>query len=165
MTHPQVTHMNMFGKLSVEEFLKDYWQKKPLIIRNAFPDFVSPIEPDDMAGLSLMEEVESRILLEDKANKTWEVQNGPFTDDTFANLPEQDWTLLVQAVDQWAPEFADILEQFNFIPNWRVDDIMASFAPKGGSVGPHFDHYDVFLIQGLGPVSYTHLTLPTIYSV
>ncbi len=142
--------MNVLGKITKEEFLKEYWQKKPLLIRNAFPDFVSPIDPDDMAGLSLMEEVESRIILEDKANSDWEVKHGPFSDDTFSTLPETDWTLLVQAVDQWVPEMADILDLFSFIPNWRVDDVMASFAPVGGGVGPHFDHYDVFLIQGLG---------------
>ncbi|MEH6344717.1 MAG: cupin domain-containing protein [Bermanella sp.] len=146
--------MSPLGNISIEEFLQEYWQKKPLLVRNAFPDFVSPIDPDDMAGLSLMEEVESRIILENKKDKSWEVQQGPFNDDTFAALPEQDWTLLVQAVDQWVPEMADIMDQFNFIPNWRLDDMMASFAPKGGGVGPHFDHYDVFLIQGLGQRSW-----------
>ena len=142
--------MNVLGKITKEAFLKEYWQKKPLLIRNAFPDFVSPIDPDDMAGLSLMEEVESRIILEDKTKANWEVKHGPFSDETFSNLPEIDWTLLVQAVDQWVPEMADIRDLFNFIPNWRVDDVMASFAPVGGGVGPHFDHYDVFLIQALG---------------
>ena len=146
--------MSPLGNISIEEFLQEYWQKKPLLIRNAFPDFVSPIDPDDMAGLSLMEEVESRIILENKKDKSWQVKHGPFSDDTFATLPEQDWTLLVQAVDQWVPEMADLMDQFNFIPNWRLDDMMASFAPKGGSVGPHFDHYDVFLIQGLGQRSW-----------
>ncbi len=142
--------MNVLGEISQEEFLKEYWQKKPLLVRNAFPDFVSPIDPDDMAGLSLIEEVESRIILEDKPNNSWDVKHGPFSDDTFSSLPEQDWTLLVQAVDQWVPEMADILDLFNFIPNWRRDDVMASFAPIGGGVGPHYDNYDVFLIQGLG---------------
>ena len=146
--------MSPLGNISIEEFLQEYWQKKPLLVRNAFPDFTSPIDPDDMAGLSLMEEVESRIILENKKDKSWQVQHGPFNDDTFATLPEQDWTLLVQAVDQWVPEMADLMNQFNFIPNWRLDDMMASFAPKGGSVGPHFDHYDVFLIQGLGQRSW-----------
>jgi len=146
--------MSPLGNISIEEFLQEYWQKKPLLVRNAFPDFTSPIDPDDMAGLSLMEEVESRIILENKKDKSWQVQHGPFNDDTFATLPEQDWTLLVQAVDQWVPEMADLMDQFNFIPNWRLDDMMASFAPKGGSVGPHFDHYDVFLIQGLGQRSW-----------
>lgn len=142
--------MNVLGNISKEEFLKEYWQKKPLLIRNAFPDFTSPIDPDDMAGLSLMEEVESRIILEDKETNNWQIKHGPFSDETFSTLPEQDWTLLVQAVDQWVPEMADILDLFNFIPSWRTDDVMASFAPAGGGVGPHFDHYDVFLIQGLG---------------
>ncbi len=142
--------MNILGNISIETFLNEYWQKKPLLIRNAFPDFQCPIEPDDLAGLALEEDAESRLIFEDGKNGPWELQHGPFTEQTFAELPEEKWTLLVQAVDQWVPELADLLDYFKFIPSWRLDDIMASFAPKGGSVGPHFDQYDVFLLQAHG---------------
>ena len=139
-----------FGDISIETFLNEYWQKKPLLVRNAFPDFQPPIDPDDMAGLSLEEDVESRLILEDGKDHKWELWNGPFTEETFESLPKEKWTLLVQATDQWVPEMADLLRHFTFLPSWRLDDIMASFAVKGGSVGPHFDQYDVFLIQAEG---------------
>ncbi len=142
--------MNILGNISAETFLSEYWQKKPLLIRNAFPDFEPPVDADDIAGLSLEEDVESRILIGDNSQDNWEVLHGPFSEDTFTKLPSENWTLLVQAVDQWLPEFADLLQNFNFIPSWRLDDIMVSFAPKGGSVGPHYDQYDVFLIQAMG---------------
>lgn len=145
MTSP-LTHL---GDMPIATFLRDYWQKKPLLIRNAFPDFISPLDGDELAGLALEEEVESRLVLE-KGKTPWELQHGPFTEDTFAKLPETHWTLLVQAVDQWVPEVNLLLDNFRFIPNWRLDDIMISFAPDQGSVGPHFDYYDVFLLQGLG---------------
>ncbi|WP_283786428.1 JmjC domain-containing protein [Bermanella sp. WJH001] len=142
--------MNMLGNISIETFLAEYWQKKPLLIRNAFPDYISPIEPDDLAGLAMEEDAESRLIFEHGPNNPWELRHGPFSEDDFANLPEKDWTLLVQAVDQWVPELADLMNHFNFIPKWRLDDLMVSFAPEGGSVGPHFDQYDVFLLQAHG---------------
>lgn len=145
MTTP-LTHL---GDMPIETFLRDYWQKKPLLIRNAFPHFESPIDGDELAGLALEEEVESRLILE-KGKTPWELQHGPFDEKVFAKLPESHWTLLVQAVDQWVPEVNELLNHFRFIPNWRLDDIMISFAPDQGSVGPHFDYYDVFLLQGLG---------------
>ncbi|MFF5865405.1 JmjC domain-containing protein [Pseudomonas sp. NPDC012596] len=143
------TPLQLLGGISAREFMRDYWQKKPLLVRQAFPDFESPIDPDELAGLALEEEVESRIVLEHGAHP-WELRRGPFNDDTFAQLPEKDWTLLVQAVDQFVPEVAELLEHFRFLPSWRIDDVMISFAAPGGSVGPHFDNYDVFLLQGHG---------------
>lgn len=145
MTQP-LTHL---GELPIEDFLRDYWQKKPLLIRNAFPFFESPIDGDELAGLALEEEVESRLVLE-KGKTPWELQHGPFDEKIFAELPESHWTLLVQAVDQWVPEVHKLLNHFRFMPNWRIDDIMISYAPDQGSVGPHFDYYDVFLLQGTG---------------
>jgi 50S ribosomal protein L16 3-hydroxylase len=142
--------MHILGNISIETFLSKYWQKKPLLIRNAFPEFESPIEPDDLAGLSLEDAVESRIIKESDKNGPWQLYNGPFNEADFEQLPEEKWTLLVQAVDQWVPEISDLLDHFKFIPSWRLDDIMASFAPKGGSVGPHYDQYDVFLLQATG---------------
>jgi len=143
------TPLQLLGGISAREFMRDYWQKKPLLVRQAFPDFESPIDPDELAGLALEEEVESRIVLEHGAHP-WELRRGPFNEDTFADLPEKDWTLLVQAVDQFVPEVAELLEHFRFLPSWRIDDVMISFAAPGGSVGPHFDNYDVFLLQGHG---------------
>ena len=137
------------GGMSADEFLRDYWQKKPLLIRQAFPGFESPLSADELAGLSLEQEVESRIVLEHGATP-WELRRGPFAEDDYSSLPQQDWTLLVQAVDQFVPEVAELLAAFRFLPSWRVDDLMISFAAPGGSVGPHFDNYDVFLLQAEG---------------
>ena len=143
------TPLQLLGGLTAREFMRDYWQKKPLLVRQAFPDFESPIDADELAGLSLEEEVESRLVIE-HGETPWELRRGPFSEDTFGSLPERDWTLLVQAVDQFVPEVAELLEQFRFLPSWRIDDVMISFAAPGGSVGPHFDNYDVFLLQGHG---------------
>ncbi|MDR2306580.1 MAG: cupin domain-containing protein [Paucimonas sp.] len=143
------TPLQLLGGISAREFMRDYWQKKPLLVRQAFPDFESPIDPDELAGLALEEEVESRLVLE-HGERPWELRRGPFAEDAFADLPERDWTLLVQAVDQFVPEVAELLEHFRFLPSWRIDDVMISYAAPGGSVGPHFDNYDVFLLQGHG---------------
>lgn len=143
------TPLQLLGGLTAREFLRDYWQKKPLLVRQAFPDFESPIDADELAGLALEEEVESRLVIE-HGERPWELRRGPFDDDTFSTLPERDWTLLVQAVDQFVPEVGELLESFRFLPSWRIDDVMISFAAPGGSVGPHFDNYDVFLLQGQG---------------
>lgn len=137
------------GGLTAAEFLRDYWQKKPLLVRNAFPELAYRLSPEDLMELAAEESVESRLILE-KGKTPWEVRQGPFTAKTFKQLPKSHWTLLVQAVDHYLPALADYLDHFAFIPNWRIDDIMISFAPEGGSVGPHFDQYDVFLIQGIG---------------
>lgn len=141
--------LELLGGISADEFLRDYWQKKPLLVRQALPGFESPLEPDELAGLSLEESVESRIVLE-HGKTPWEMRRGPFTEETYKELPESDWTLLVQAVDQFVPEVAELLEHFKFLPSWRIDDVMISYAAPGGGVGPHFDNYDVFLLQGHG---------------
>ncbi|WP_422421785.1 JmjC domain-containing protein [Pseudomonas sp. GZD-222] len=143
------TPLQLLGGLTAREFMRDYWQKKPLLVRQAFPDFESPIDADELAGLALEEEVESRLVIE-HGERPWEMRRGPFEEDTFSTLPERDWTLLVQAVDQFVPEVHELLEHFRFLPSWRIDDVMISFAAPGGSVGPHFDNYDVFLLQGQG---------------
>lgn len=139
----------LLGDVGVERFLSEYWQRKPLLIRQAIPDYKSPLEPDELAGLSLEEEVESRIVLKNGAHP-WELRRGPFGEDAYKTLPEQDWTLLVQAVDQFVPEVAELLSRFRFLPSWRIDDVMISYATPGGGVGPHFDNYDVFLLQAEG---------------
>jgi len=143
------TPLQLLGGLTAREFMRDYWQKKPLLVRQAIPGFESPISPDELAGLALEEEVESRLVIEHGAHP-WELRRGPFAEDAFAELPARDWTLLVQAVDQFVPEVAELIEEFKFLPKWRIDDVMISFAAPGGGVGPHFDNYDVFLLQGYG---------------
>lgn len=140
----------MLGGLTAAEFLRDVWQQKPLLIRGAFPHFECPLDPDELAGLACEEGVEARLVEEHGAEGPWQVRHGPFDEATFARLPERDWTLLVQAVDHYVPEVAELLEAFDFLPRWRLDDVMVSYAPPGGSVGPHVDQYDVFLLQGSG---------------
>lgn len=141
--------MIQFQQVDLKTFLSDYWQKKPLLIKNALPNFISPVSAEELAGLSLEEEVESRIVIQ-RGAQDYELQNGPFDEDTYQNLPEKNWTLLVQGMDKLIPEVADLLKDFDFIPQWRIDDIMISYATEGGNVGPHFDHYDVFLLQAQG---------------
>ncbi|CAA9323600.1 MAG: FIG002776: hypothetical protein [uncultured Lysobacter sp.] len=131
-------------------FLRDYWQKRPLLIRNAFPGFVSPIEPGDLAGLACEEAALSRLISQDREHDTWTVRHGPFDEAEFPGMPRQDWTLLVQDVDKWDADVATVLAAFDFLPRWRIDDVMVSFAAPGGSVGAHVDQYDVFLLQADG---------------
>ncbi|HET9818170.1 MAG TPA: cupin domain-containing protein [Rhodanobacteraceae bacterium] len=186
-------------------FLRDYWQKRPLLIRGAFPGFQPPLSPDDLAGLACMDGVLARIVTRmdtSGSSRTsrnggpgsrdlgkakaldysprqrlalravgsvdvrsgilparspfrgndgnWRVASGPFDDATFAQLPETNWTLLVQDVDKWDADTASLLDAFAFVPSWRIDDVMVSYASDGGGVGAHVDQYDVFLLQGLG---------------
>lgn len=138
---------NCLGETSVEEFLTDYWQKKPLLIRNAFPDLRSPVSAEELAGLSCEEYVNGRLVLERDGDYPWQVEFGPFEESRFTELPESHWSLLVSDVEKHIPETAALLKPFRFIPDWRVDDLMVSYAPEGGSVGAHTDAYDVFLIQ------------------
>ena len=136
--------------MPVADFLRDYWQKRPLLIRNAFPDFASPISPDDLGALSLQATALSRLILWNRKKDRWSVETGPLPEDRFDRVPERDWTLLVQDVDKWDPEVRALIDAFPFLPRWRIDDVMISFAVKGGSVGAHIDQYDVFLLQGMG---------------
>lgn len=144
----------MLGGLSAAEFLRDHWQKKPLIVRGAIPGFRDPITPEELAGLSCEDGVESRLVRapekKRKGSKPWEVAWGPHDEAVYASLPDEDWTILVQEVNRWVPEVAAMLDAFSFLPNVRVDDVMISYATPGGGVGPHIDSYDVFLIQGQG---------------
>lgn len=149
--------------MSPATFLRDYWQKQPLLVRGAFPGFSSPVAPDDLAGLACEESALSRIVVETPvraraqgrggdtpARSRWELRTGPFDEAEFAKLPKTHWTLLVQDVDKWDAEVAALLDAFAFLPRWRIDDVMISYAEDGGSVGAHVDQYDVFLLQGLG---------------
>ncbi|KAF1698216.1 transcriptional regulator [Pseudoxanthomonas jiangsuensis] len=136
--------------MPAERFLRDYWHKRPLLIRGAFPDFQTPLMPEDLAGLACEEGALARIVSHDRNRDGWELRTGPFQEEDFPGMPDHDWTLLVQDVDKWDPDVAALLEAFRFLPRWRLDDVMISFAATGGSVGAHVDHYDVFLLQGLG---------------
>jgi 50S ribosomal protein L16 3-hydroxylase len=138
------------GEITPEQFLNEYWQKKPLLIRNAIADFAPPVSADELAGLACEPEVESRLIIQNPDKDEWTLEHGPFDEDRFSSLPATHWTLLVQAVDHYSPDAKALLDAFRFIPNWRIDDLMISYAPKGGGVGPHYDNYDVFLLQAEG---------------
>ncbi|HEX7070631.1 MAG TPA: cupin domain-containing protein, partial [Rhodothermales bacterium] len=140
----------LFGGRSPAEFLSEFWQKKPILVRGALPGFQSPISPEELAGLALEEEVSSRIVQPEGGAYPWQLRYGPFEAEEIEELPEAGWSLLVQEVDQWHSEAARVLDYFRFIPNWRIDDLMISYATPGGGVGAHIDNYDVFLIQGMG---------------
>jgi 50S ribosomal protein L16 3-hydroxylase len=144
-----VSHLPQFQlPLAAEQFLRDYWQKAPLLMRAAATGLDHP-DPDTLAGLALEDCVESR-LISGAGDGPWNVQNGPFTEQDFSALPKQNWTLLVQSVDHFMTEVSLLLDGFDFLPSWRLEDVMLSYAVRGGSVGPHYDRYDVFLIQARG---------------
>ena len=132
----------------IDAFLREDWQQRPRLFRGAFADWRNPVEPDELAGLALEPEVESRLI--ERESGAWHVEDGPLPEDRFAQLGANPWTLLVQAADHHIPDVAALIEPFRFVPNWRIDDVMVSYASDGGGVGAHYDHYDVFLIQGAG---------------
>jgi 50S ribosomal protein L16 3-hydroxylase len=142
--------MQLLNGLNPSEFLNQHWQKKPLLIRQAFPGYKSPISPEELAGLACEEGIESRLIQEHGQDGPWQLRHGPFVESDFTSLPKSHWSLLVQAVDHHIPELSHLLDEFDFIPNWRIDDVMISYAPVNGSVGPHMDNYDVFLLQVQG---------------
>jgi 50S ribosomal protein L16 3-hydroxylase len=131
-------------------FLREHWQKRPLLVRGAFEAFQDPLAPDDLAGLACEPAALARIVVHEARRDRWKLCTGPFDPADFARLPKRDWTLLVQDVDKWDADVATLLPRFSFLPRWRIDDVMVSYAVDGGSVGAHVDNYDVFLLQGLG---------------
>lgn len=142
--------LDVLGGITAEQFLAEYWQKKPLLVRNAMPEIVNLLEPNDVKELALEENVTARLIKQkDKDPNQWAVKSSPLIKGDFQKMPKL-WTLLVQAVDHYSLDLAALWQKFGFIPQWRRDDIMVSYAPKGGSVGQHFDFYDVFLVQGYG---------------
>jgi 50S ribosomal protein L16 3-hydroxylase len=156
MSKPAVVPLEVHGSaqhplgMSPARFLRDYWQKRPVLIRHAFPDFQPPLQPDDLAGLACEEGALARLIVHDEKRDRWHVNSGPLREVDFAGTPNRNWTLLVQDVDKWDADVAALLEPFAFLPSWRVDDVMVSYAEDGGGVGAHVDQYDVFLLQGLG---------------
>lgn len=141
---------SVLGNISPQKFLQDYWQKKPCLIRQAIPDYQCPLSPEELAGLACEEGVESRLVMEKGGEHPWQVQYGPFAETEFRSLPKTHWTLLVQGVEQYHREIYTLLDHFRFVPNWRIDDVMISYAAPHGGTGPHLDNYDVFLLQGRG---------------
>ncbi|WP_299184665.1 cupin domain-containing protein [uncultured Psychrobacter sp.] len=139
--------------MTSEQFLNEYWQKKPLLIKQGLPQLIGMFEPEDMLGLALEEDASARLLTQaatkQKNMPQWQLKKNPLAESDFDNLPAQ-WTVLVQNMEQWSPELGQLWQAFDFIPQWQRDDIMVSYAPAGGSVGKHYDDYDVFLAQGFG---------------
>ena len=142
--------LDVLGGITAEQFLSEYWQKKPLLVRNAMPEIASLLEPNDVMELALEEHVTARLIKQkDRDPNQWSVKSSPLLKADFQKMPKL-WTLLVQAVDHYSFDLSALWKKFPFIPQWRRDDIMVSYAPQGGSVGKHFDFYDVFLVQGYG---------------
>ncbi len=134
--------------VAAADFLQRYWQKRPKLMRQALRNFVCPISANDLAGLACTEGSLARIV--QGSGKRFSVASGPFSDASFASLGTSNWTLLVQEVDQWDRNVRELLKHFDFLPRWRIEDVMVSYAVRGGSVGAHVDQYDVFLLQGRG---------------
>jgi len=132
--------------LDWDDFLARYWQKRPVLLKRGFKNFIDPLSPDELAGLAMESEVDSRLVSHEKGR--WQVSHGPF--ESYEHLGETNWSILVQAVDHWHEPSARLMRPFRQIPDWRMDDLMVSFSVPGGGVGPHLDQYDVFIIQGTG---------------
>lgn len=144
-----MTVLNLFEQIDRDDFFSNYWQKKPLFIKGAFKNYCFGLSPEELAGLACEEEAQSRIVI-NHSEQSYDVRHGPFNERHFSTLPVTNWSLLVQEVDHFAPSILKLKEQFRFIPDWRLDDVMISYSTDQGSLGPHIDQYDVFLLQGLG---------------
>lgn len=144
----QADRKTLLGGLAPADFIRDYWHKRPLLIRQAVPDVVGRLSPTALRRLAAREDCESRLVRHVRGR--WSLDHGPFTDAALDRLPRRGWSLLVSGVDHHLPYAAALLQRFGFVPHARLDDVMVSLAPPGGGVGPHFDSYDVFLIQGHG---------------
>jgi 50S ribosomal protein L16 3-hydroxylase len=151
---------SIFGEITPTQFLSEYWQKKPLLVRGAWPDFKAPVTPADLKAIACRDDVEGRLVLERGGDYPWELRFGPFEPEELDELPSSHWTLLVQHMDRLHPEVGKMLEGIQFLPNWRLDDIMISYAPGEGGVGAHIDNYDVFLVQGFGQRKWQINTVP-----
>jgi 50S ribosomal protein L16 3-hydroxylase len=136
--------------LTPREFMRRYWQKQPLLAPAALPEYAGRdrITKEELYTLAAREDVESRLIA--RRGAQWSVRHGPFTRAELTRMPRRNWTLLVQGIDQQLPQASRLLREFSFLPHARLDDVMVSYAAPGGGVGPHFDSYDVFLVQGSG---------------
>ena len=142
--------MALTSKIDYQNFLDKYWQLDAFLFKQAFNGLDNIVDGNELASLACEEQVESRILSGHGLTDDWQCQHGPFSEKKFKTLGDCNWTLLIQGLDQWNARAAKLLDEFTFLPKWRLEDIMASYAPIGGGVGPHFDYYDVFLIQVSG---------------
>lgn len=152
---------SFLGGMTINEFLQEYWQKKPLFIKGAFPSLKDPLTPETIAGLTLEEFIPSRLIIErEEASQespqdnpwktTWELHHGPLESEQFTKLPPKKWMVVVNDLEKFLPHLQFLLEPFSFIPRWRFDDLQVTYGPDEGNVGPHWDDYDVFLLQGRG---------------
>lgn len=138
----------LLGGLTPRSFLARHWQRRPLLVRAALDAFQGLLSPRDLMRMAARDDTESRVVT--RASGRWQVHHGPFNTRFFRDLGTRGWTLLVQDVNHILPQASALLHRFSFVPHARLDDLMVSYAPPGGGVGPHFDSYDVFLLQGLG---------------
>lgn len=139
---------HMLGGLTARQFLARHWQKRPLLVRGALPEFSRLLPPSALMRLAGREEAQARLVV--RRGRRWQVEHGPFPMRAFKQIDTGTWTLLVQDVNHFVPRARALLQRFDFVPYARLDDLMVSYAPPGGGVGPHFDSYDVFLLQGSG---------------
>ena len=144
------SRLALLGGLTPRAFLRRHWQKRPLLVRGAIPGFRDPITPARLLALAMRDGTESRLVLERGGRHPWEVVPGPLDPARRQTLPATHWTVLVQNVDAQVASVSLLVDRFSFLPRWRVDDVMVSLAAPRGSVGPHVDSYDVFLLQGRG---------------
>ncbi len=140
--------MQLLGGLNAKRFLSQFWQRKPLLVRNAIPDFKGVVQAPELFALAMRNDIESRLVW--RASGAWHLREGPFSRTELARLPKTGWTLLVQGLNLELSAADALLRRFRFLPYARLDDVMVSHAAPGGGVGPHFDSYDVFLLQGPG---------------
>ncbi len=138
----------LLGGLTADAFLRDYWHKRPCLVRGAVPGIVDHLKPAGLKRLACREVAESRLVRHQRGR--WRLEHGPFEPEALRTLPTRGWSLLVSGVNHWLPYAEALLGEFTFVPHARLDDVMVSLAPPDGGVGPHFDSYDVFLIQGRG---------------
>lgn len=138
----------LLGGFSPTAFLRRFWQKRPLLVRAAIPGFCGLLNRRQLFELARRNDCESRLII--RNGREWHVEHGPLSARASRDLPSRDWTLLVQGINHFLPAARDLLGHFSFVPLARLDDLMVSYAPPGGGVGPHVDSYDVFLLQGHG---------------
>ena len=137
--------LTLLGGISPAEFMQRYWQRKPLLVRQAIPAFSPLLSRSELFDLAAQPEVESRLVMgANGGQRDWDMQRGPFKRRALPKLTERDWTLLVQGVDLHDDRVAALMQQFRFVPDARLDDVMISYATDSGGVGPHFDSYDVY---------------------
>lgn len=140
----------LLGGMTAHHFMQRHWQRKPLLIRQAIPGFTAPLDRTALFALAAQDAVESRLVIGASETKGWQLRHGPFARRALPALHRSDWTLLVQGVDLHNEAVHALLNRFRFLPDARLDDVMVSYATEGGGVGPHFDSYDVFLLQAHG---------------